>query len=77
MLCGSLNSNGIYYERVATRTLGSNPLAIGNAYAANSACDTPLVFAEAMIFDTALEEAAIKAVYRRSKARMLAKGITI
>ena len=61
-----------------TRPLATLPLAIGNGYSDNANYKTnPLVIAEAIIYDIALSNTELQALYERRKQAMAARGLNV
>lgn len=60
------------------RDMAAHPLAIGNAWSDNANYKTnPLVIAEAIVYDTALNSDEIQALYVRRKQAMAARGLNV
>lgn len=71
-------SEYVYQASNGSRTNDSQPICLGNPLQTGAAYDSgEYTLGEFMLFDTFMLEPDLEALYIRSKARMLAQGITI
>ena len=78
MFRGDTTDGNIVLTGTTTRTIAASRfMSVGAGYFTDTQFNDATDIAEYMVFESYLDQAALEAVYARTKTRMVARGITL